>query len=94
MDHDVLTIIAQFGPAGLIGLLWIAERRHASRHDRQLGETHRRLLERDQDHDVLLSVIKDNARAITLLEATQRQLVDLARGLAIRPATAISNSDS
>lgn len=79
MTPDILNALAQFGPAGLIGLLWIAERRHAAARDRQLGEAHGKLAAQDQSLDALLNVVKDNTRAIVTLEQTQRQLIDLAQ---------------
>jgi hypothetical protein len=82
MGHDFLNIVAQFGPAGLIGLLWIAERRHAAMRDRQLSEAHRRLSAQDQAADALLNVVKDNTRAIVMLEHTQRELIDWVRAMA------------
>lgn len=75
MSPELLTALAQCGPAGLIGLLWIVERRQAARRDVQLHEAHRRLTAQDQSIHALLDVVRDNTRAITLLEATQRRLI-------------------
>jgi hypothetical protein len=83
MDIDVLQLLTQFGAAGLIGLLWIVERRHASTRERQLTETHRRLLSREQTLDAMLNVVRDNTRAIVSLEHTQRQLIELAANLGV-----------
>lgn len=85
---ELATILAQFGPAGLIGLLWIVERRHASSRERQLNEAHRKLAAQNGSLEALLAVVKDNTRAIVTLEQTQRQLIDLARALAQRAPAA------
>ena len=82
MDAELITILAQFGPAGLIGLLWIAERRHAAVRERQLSESHAKLAVQDREVNLLVDVIKENTRAIVTLEQTQRQLIDMARGFA------------
>lgn len=86
MNPELLTVLAQFGPAGLIGLLWIAERRHGAMRDRQLAETHRKLASQDQSLETLLNVVKGNTRAIVTLEQTQRHLIELAQALLHGPA--------
>lgn len=79
MNPELITILAQFGPAGLIGLLWIAERRHAAARERQLSESHAKLVAQDQAMQSMVGVIKENTRAIVTLEQTQRQLIEMAR---------------
>ena len=73
----MVTALTQFGAAGLIGLLWILERRHASTRDRQLDEAHARIVDQDRHIDALLTVIKENTRAIIRLEQSQRRLIGL-----------------
>ena len=68
MSSDVLVHLSQFGAAGLIGVLWILERRWAATRTRELSEAHQRILTSDRDYDVLIDVIKENTRAITALE--------------------------
>ncbi len=65
----------QFGAAGLIGLLWLHERRHSAVRDRQLEQAHRRLLTREREVNWLLKVLNDNTRAINSLEHSQRRLI-------------------
>ncbi len=77
MPEIMATGMAQFGAAGLIGLLWILERRHAAKRDRQLDDAHRAILTRDHELRILLSVIKENTRAISRLEQSQRRLIGL-----------------
>lgn len=79
-DGGILTIISQFGAAGLIGVLWILERRLSSRREQQLDDAHRRIGMQQQQLDALLTVIKDNTRAICALEQSQRRLTDLLEG--------------
>lgn len=81
MPGDLLIELSRFGAAGLIGVLWVLERRHAAQRDRQLDEAHRRIIEHRQKADTLLDVVKDNTRAIVSLEAGQRRLADLIRSL-------------
>jgi len=75
MAEDILPVITQFGAAGLIGVLWIIERRHAMTRDRQLNEAHVALTTMRSESESLLTVVKENTRAITALEGSQRELV-------------------
>lgn len=79
MEPDVLTMFTQLGAAGLIGLLWIVERRHASKRDGQLDEAHQRIIGQQQHIAALLVVIKENTRAIEGLQKGQQQLIELLR---------------
>jgi hypothetical protein len=84
VSEELLPILTQFGAAGLIGFMWIAERRHAAARDRQLGEAHLKLLSQNHQLVTLLNVVKDNTKAIVTLEQTQRQLIELARRLVVQ----------
>lgn len=75
MDAEIATIVSQFGAAGLMGLLWIAERRHAALRDRQLTEAHRLVAARESEAAALLGIVRENTRAIVTLEQTQRRLM-------------------
>ena len=77
MMDPAVAALSQFGAAGLIGLLWILERRHAAKRDRQLDEAHRRILTQTRERDSLLSVVKENTRAIIRMEQSQRRLANL-----------------
>lgn len=75
MTEDLIPVLTQFGAAGLIGVLWIIERRHAMARDRQLDEAHNAITTMRSDSESLMTVVKENTRAITALEASQRELV-------------------
>lgn len=51
-------------------------------------EAHNKLAMQDHHLEALLKVVRDNTRAITTLEQTQRQLIDLAQNLARQPMSA------
>ncbi len=69
-------ILTQFGAAGLIGLLWVLERRTAMQRDRQLQEAHDKLMAQRQATESLLQIVKDNTAAMKSLEYAQRRLID------------------
>ena len=87
MNPDLLLTLTQFGAAGLIGILWILERRHAVTRDRQLEQAHRKIFEAERDAQLLLNVVRDNTRAIAALEGSQQQLADLLRTLTVHHQT-------
>ncbi len=90
MTDLMVAALTQFGAAGLIGLLWILERRHAATRDRQLDEAHAVIVDRDQRIEALLTVIKENTAAINRLEQIQRRLIGiLARINSDRPSRAV-----
>jgi hypothetical protein len=79
-----LAALAQFGVAGLIGWMWLAERRAAAARDRQLAELHERLMQERPHTAILLEVVRDNTRALTALDLGQRTLAGLLERLASR----------
>lgn len=81
MNAEIMAIVSQFGAAGLLGLLWIMERRQATQRDRQLAEAHRVPTMRDQELGTIIGVVRDNTRAIVTLERTQRRILRLAERL-------------
>ena len=63
------------GAAGLMGAMWLWERRTSQKREQQIDEAHARILGDRVQLDQLMSVIRQNAEAITRLSATQEQLL-------------------
>lgn len=74
--ESLMVLVTQFGAAGLIGLLWVLERRAAAGRDRQLSEAHAKLMAQQREVDSLLQVVKENTAAAKALEYTQRRLIE------------------
>lgn len=74
MEEQMLSYVAQFGMAGLMGLLWILERRHSSQRERELSEAHTRILEQREELSELIAVVRDNTTAMTSLVQQQTHL--------------------
>lgn len=79
METDIIGAVAQLGAAGLIGWMWLTERRAAAEREQQLREAHAAILDERPRLEVLLRALDANTRAITALEVGQRQLVEVVR---------------
>lgn len=75
MPPELLTTVTQFGVAGLIGWMWLAERKAAGERERQLTESHRRIVGQGEDRAALVEALRDCTRAMVALECAQRALV-------------------
>lgn len=74
-DVDLATSLAQLGVAGLIGWMWLTERRASATRERQLDEAHEKLMQERQVVDALLGALRENTRVLGSLEAGQRTLL-------------------
>ena len=74
MEEPMLQSLVQFGVAGLVAWMWLAERRSATERDRQLTEAHQRAMEQRVELDALVRVVTENTRAVASLEGAQRSL--------------------
>jgi hypothetical protein len=88
MEPAIASALAQFGAAGLIGWMWLAERRAAAIREKQLADLHERLQEERPQISTLIAVVKDNTRALTALEVGQRTLTTLLERATTPPADA------
>lgn len=72
-----MSLVAQFGSAGLIAMIWMVERRQSSVRDRQLTEAHERVLQQRMELGQLLGVVSENTKAMAGLENSQRGIAGL-----------------
>lgn len=77
MEPEIIATLTQFGVAGLIGWMWLTERRASAERDRQLSEAHARILRDAEQRTVLADALRDCTRAMVALECGQRALADL-----------------
>jgi hypothetical protein len=72
---DGLGDITSLGAAGLMGAMWLWERRTSRQREQQIDEAHARILGNRVQLEELIDVVKQNAEALTRLTATQDQLL-------------------
>lgn len=70
----MIEAFTQFGVAGLMGALWVWERTHSRRRERQLSQAHERLMHCDLHVRTLVKIVRKNTRALVEFEQTQRHL--------------------
>jgi len=83
METEVLGALTQFGVAGMVCAMWLIERRASFKREQQINEAHAELIGRIEDRSVLIEVIRENTRALSMLEAGQRGLVDVLSGRSV-----------
>ncbi|MFA6043560.1 MAG: hypothetical protein WC718_01125 [Phycisphaerales bacterium] len=76
-DPEIAAWVTQLGTAGLIGWMWLSERRASGARERQLDDAHAKLMQERQVVDALLGALRENTRVLGAIEAGQRTLVTL-----------------
>ncbi len=73
--NTAITQLTSLGAAGIMGAMWLWERRNSQKRDEQLDDAHTRILSDRVQLDQLIEVVKTNAEAITRLTALHDQLL-------------------
>ena len=73
--------LASFGAAGLMGAMWLWERKLSRLREEQLTEAHSRIVRDEQRLDSLVKVVEQNTTAVGGFTETQRQVVEAMRDL-------------
>jgi hypothetical protein len=74
LEPDIAAAIAQLGAAGLIGFMWLSERRSSAERERQLREAHDRLMSERLQIGALVELVRETTKAMAGLEAGQRRM--------------------
>ena len=77
----VMSDLASFGAAGLMGAMWLWERRHRRLREEQLNSAHQRIMRDEQRLGRIIQVVEHNTDAMARFTETQHSvrqaLVDL-----------------
>lgn len=84
INIDGLAPIAQYGLAGLMGILWLMERRSSSQRERELSEAHHRMMAQHEEIGELMDVVRVNTSAVTRLEQSQARLITVCEHILVR----------
>ncbi len=71
---SMMSDLASFGAAGLMGAMWLWERRHSRCRDDQLDDSHQRIMRDEQRLDRLLDVVQRNTEVIARFTETQHSV--------------------
>lgn len=71
----VVEDLTGLGAAGIMGLMWLWERRNSQKREQQIDDAHQRILSDRIQLEQLISVVRQNAEAVTRLTTTQEQLL-------------------
>jgi len=81
---QVLSIVydlASFGAAGLMGAMWLWERKLSRNREDQLTEAHCRIMRDEQRLTSLVKVVEQNTSAVAGFTEAQRQTAEVIRDL-------------
>lgn len=78
---EAVQSLAQFGVAGLMGVLWIWERWLSRQREQQINEAHARLMRQQDELENLVRLVDRNARAFDRFSQTQDELRRLLENL-------------
>ena len=78
---SIMSDLASFGAAGLMGAMWLWERRLSRLREYQLNEAHDRILRDEERLEKLTRVVNQNTAAFTRFVETQRQVAETLKDL-------------
>jgi len=78
---SIMSDLASFGAAGLIGAMWLWERKLTRLREYQLNEAHSRILRDEQRLEKLTQVVEHNTGAVARFTETQRQMMETLKDL-------------
>ncbi|HEX8522908.1 MAG TPA: hypothetical protein VF669_11665 [Tepidisphaeraceae bacterium] len=70
-----LDSLANLGVAGLMGAMWLWERRTSQKRESQIDEAHARIMSDRVQLEQLMAVVRQNAEAVTRLSGLQEQML-------------------
>ena len=75
LQTSALDQFTNLGVAGIMGAMWLWERRTSRQREQQLDEAHTRILSDKVELEELIEVVKQNSEAMSRMSAVQDQLV-------------------
>lgn len=82
MNLGIISDFASFGAAGVMGAMWLWERRLSRAREEQLTSAHQRIIRDEQRLDQVTRVVEQNTAAFVRFTETQREVVETLKDLA------------
>lgn len=73
--------LVQFGVAGLMGALWVWERLYSRRRERELSQSHERLMQQHEHVESLVKLVRLNTQAMVHSDRTGKRICELLKGI-------------
>lgn len=73
--------LTSFGAAGLMGMMWLWERRQSRCYEQRLTDCHARILRDEQRLEKLTQVVEQNTAALTRFNESQRVMIETLKDL-------------
>jgi len=74
-DVNAFDQLTSLGAAGIMGAMWLWERKTSGQREQQLDEAHTRIMADRVQLDELIHVVQQNSEALTRMNAMQEQLL-------------------
>jgi uncharacterized protein YigA (DUF484 family) len=81
---DIFAIVSDltsFGAAGLMGAMWLWERKYSRAREEQIDQAHERIMRDEERLDKLTQVLEQNTAAISRFHEMQREAYDTLKQL-------------
>lgn len=80
-DLGIVYDLASFGAAGLMGAMWLWERKLSRLREQQITEAHGRILRDEERLGKFVHVVEQNTAAVSRFTETQRQVAETLKDL-------------
>lgn len=84
LDTSILAIageLTSFGAAGLMGMMWLWERRQSRVYEQRLSDCHTRILRDEERLEQFVKVVEQNTVALTRSNESQRVMIETLKDL-------------
>ena len=81
MIVGVISDLASLGAAGVMGAMWLWERKSSQQREEQLTESHGRIVRDEERLTMLTQVVEQNTSAIARFNETQRETCETLKTL-------------
>lgn len=75
--NEIIEPLTQFGSAGLMGMLWVWERMMSRRLEKQIEESHARIMSQRDEIREIVDLVRQNTAALERFTQSQQRLCDL-----------------